>query len=216
MQQLYFCADVQVKGAYPYFTKRYFEELGIEIEQLPEDEAILSRGKVDFCSFSYYSSSCTTTDEKVLATRGNFAFGAPNPYLEVSQWGWGTDPKGLRYILNDLYGRYSVPVMVVENGLGAEDKVESDGSIHDDYRIAYMRGHVRQMLEAINDGVDLMGYTCWGCIDLVSAGTGEMRKRYGMIYVDKDDSGNGTLDRKKKDSFEWYKKVILSDGTDLG
>ncbi len=141
-------------------------------------------------------------------------FGVPNPHLKASEWGWTIDPSGLRYYLNELYDRYQVPLMVVENGLGAEDKVEADGSIHDTYRIEYLREHVNAMQEALEDGVDLMGYTPWGCIDLVSASTGEMEKRYGFIYVDKDNAGNGTLSRSRKDSFYWYKRLIASNGTE--
>jgi len=141
-------------------------------------------------------------------------FGVPNPYLKASEWGWTIDPIGLRYFLNELYDRYQVPLMVVENGLGAVDKVKTDGSIHDEYRIAYLRQHVIAMREAIEDGADLIGYTPWGCIDLVSASTGEMEKRYGFIYVDKDDDGNGTLKRSRKDSFYWYKKLIASNGAE--
>lgn len=138
--------------------------------------------------------------------------GAQNPYLEASQWGWTIDPKGLRYLLNEIYSRYEAPIMIVENGLGAVDEIASDGAIHDDYRIAYLKAHIEQMKEAIEGGVDLIGYTPWGCIDLVSASTGEMKKRYGFIYVDKDNDGNGTLERKRKDSFFWYQKLIQSNG----
>jgi 6-phospho-beta-glucosidase len=141
-------------------------------------------------------------------------FGVPNPYLKVSEWGWMIDPQGLRFFLNELYDRYQVLLMVVENGLGAVDKVELDGSIHDEYRIEYMRQHVIAMREALEDGVDLMGYTPWGCIDLVSASTGEMEKRYGFIYVDKDNEGKGTLKRSRNDSFFWYKKLIASNGAE--
>lgn len=141
--------------------------------------------------------------------------GPANPYLEQSQWGWTIDPKGLRYLLNEFYGRWQIPLMIVENGLGAEDKVEEDGSIHDEYRIAYMKEHIKQMAEAVEDGVELMGYTVWGCTDLVSAGTGEMEKRYGLVYVDKDNNGKGTLERRRKDSFYWYQKVIKSNGENL-
>ena len=141
--------------------------------------------------------------------------GCQNPYLKESDWGWQIDPKGLRYSLNEIYARYGKPMMVVENGLGAYDTVADDGSIHDDYRIEYLREHIRQMREAVIDGVDLLGYTPWGCIDLVSASTGEMAKRYGFIYVDKHDDGTGTLERKRKDSFFWYKKVIESNGEEF-
>jgi 6-phospho-beta-glucosidase len=160
-------------------------------------------------------STCSTVDENTLKTSGNVVMGVKNPYLKSSDWGWQIDPKGLRYLLNELYGRYQIPIMVVENGLGAIDKVESDGSIHDSYRIDYLRDHINQMKEAINDGVELVGFTPWGCIDLVSISTGEMKKRYGFIYVDKDNEGNGTLNRLRKDSFYWYKKVISSNGEEL-
>jgi 6-phospho-beta-glucosidase len=160
-------------------------------------------------------STCSTVDENTLKTSGNVVMGVKNPYLKSSDWGWQIDPKGLRYLLNELYGRYQIPIMVVENGLGAIDKVESDGSIHDSYRIDYLRDHINQMKEAINDGVELVGFTPWGCIDLVSISTGEMKKRYGFIYVDKDNEGKGTLNRLRKDSFYWYKKVISSNGEEL-
>jgi 6-phospho-beta-glucosidase len=167
-------------------------------------------------TFSYYATGTQTTDPKVLASlSGNMFFGAPNPYIKASDWGWGIDPTGLRYYLNEVYDRYQIPLMIVENGLGAVDKVEADGSVHDPYRITYLREHIKAMREAIEDGVDLRGFTPWGCIDLVSAGTGEMKKRYGFIYVDRDDQGNGTLNRSRKDSFFWYKKVIESKGEDL-
>ena len=209
------CGDVQVLGKYPYFAKRYFDENGIKIEFADGDTEALENGRVDFFSFSYYTSACVSADPDLIKTAGNMMMGLPNPYLKASDWGWTIDPKGLRYFLNEVYGRYGVPIMVVENGLGANDVVEPDGSIHDDYRIDYLRQHVEQMAEAIADGVDLIGYTPWGCIDLVSASTGEMKKRYGFLYVDKDNDGNGTLARSRKDSFFWYKKCIASNGSDL-
>jgi 6-phospho-beta-glucosidase len=147
--------------------------------------------------------------------QGNLIGGVKNPFLKASDWGWEIDPVGLRISLNELYGRYRKPLMVVENGLGAYDEVEADGSIHDDYRIDYLREHIKQMGEAVKDGVDLIGYTSWGCIDLVSASTGEYSKRYGFIYVDKHDDGSGTLERKKKKSFDWYKQVIETNGEQL-
>ena len=160
-------------------------------------------------------SNCESAEGGKDKVSGNLVSGIKNPYLKASDWGWQIDPKGLRYVLNKLYGRYNIPLMVVENGLGAFDKVEEDGSINDDYRIEYLKDHIIQMKEAVKDGVDLIGYTPWGCIDLVSASTGEMEKRYGFIYVDKDNSGKGTLDRKKKKSFEWYKNVIKTNGEEL-
>ena len=213
----YYCGDVQVRGAYPSWAPRFWRENGIALEREPGDDDILAAGPVDFYSFSYYKSSTVSADPSVPLAKGNvFYDDAVNPYLEVSDWGWAIDPKGLRWLLGELYDRYQVPLMVVENGLGAADTVEEDGSIHDSYRIDYLRSHIEQMAEAIDDGVDLMGYTMWGPIDLVSAGTGEMKKRYGFIYVDKDNDGNGDLHRARKDSFYWYQKVISSNGEDLG
>lgn len=211
----YYCGDVHVRGAYPAFARRLWKEKGIEIPFMKEDEAVLKAGTVDFLSFSYYSSSTATEDPNVPVAAGNMMRGPANPYLTQSQWGWTIDPKGLRYLLNEFYGRYQIPLMVVENGLGAEDQVEADGSIHDPYRIEYMREHILQMLEAVEDGVELMGYTVWGCTDLVSAGTGEMAKRYGLVYVDKDNQGKGTLERRRKDSFYWYRNVIATNGREL-
>lgn len=209
------CGDVQVRGEYPYFTKRFFEEENIHIDFAEGDAETLKKGCVDFYSFSYYTSGCASIDPKLRKTVGNILMGIPNPFLKTSEWGWTIDPKGLRYYLNEVYGRYGIPVMIVENGLGATDAVEPDGSIHDEYRIDYLRQHVEQMAEAIADGVDLIGYTPWGCIDLVSASTGEMKKRYGFIYVDKDNDGNGTLARSRKDSFYWYKRCIASNGEEI-
>lgn len=212
----WFTSDIHVRGEYPYYAERYFAEHNITIQMEQGDVEILKEGIVDFYTFSYYMSNCVSTDPEVNArSAGNLMGGVKNPYLKASDWGWQIDPKGLRYTLNELYGRYGIPLMVVENGLGAYDKLEDDGSIHDGYRIDYLREHIKQMKEAVKDGVDLMGYTPWGCIDLVSASTGEMAKRYGFIYVDKYDDGTGDLSRRKKDSFDWYKKVIASNGEDL-
>ena len=166
-------------------------------------------------TFSYYMSTVVTTHKVEDAVSGNFSIGAKNPYLTYSDWGWAQDPIGLQYYLEKIYDRYEIPLMVVENGLGALDTVEEDGSIHDQYRIDYHRAHINAMADAIANGVDLIAYTTWGCIDIVSAGTGEMRKRYGFIYVDMDDAENGTLERTPKDSFYWYKKVIASNGEDV-
>ncbi len=212
----WFCSDVQVRGYYPSYSRRYFRENGIEVRQEPGDAEALRAGTVDFYTFSYYMTFCVSTDPNVEITAGNLLGGAKNPYLEVSDWGWQIDPKGLRWCLNEIYDRYQIPVMIVENGLGAYDQKADDGKIHDDYRIEYMRQHIEQMAEAIADGVDLMGYTPWGCIDLVSLSTGEMAKRYGMIYVNKFDDGTGDLSRERKDSFYWYKTVIETNGEDLG
>lgn len=216
MQMLnWFCSDIHVRGYYPSYSKRFFEEKGIEIKMEEGDDEILKNGTVDFYTFSYYMSNCVSTNPEYQAAEGNLLHGLKNPYLKASDWGWQIDPTGLRYALNLLYDRYQIPLMVVENGLGAFDKLEEDGSIHDSYRIDYLREHIRQMGEAVKDGVDLMGYTPWGWIDVVSASTGEMAKRYGFVYVDKYDDGTGDLSRKKKDSFFWYKKVIESNGMDL-
>ena len=216
----YFFTDVQARGAYPVWAKKRMEKVGITLHTEPGDEQVLKEGTVDFVSFSYYSSRCITTDQEILAEEkadGNAVLEAvKNPYLKASEWGWAIDPVGLRVTLNTIYDRYEKPMFIVENGLGAVDTVEADGSIHDSYRIDYLRAHIEQMEKAVNeDGLPLMGYTTWGPIDLVSASTGEMKKRYGFIYVDKDNDGNGTLARSRKDSFYWYKKVIASNGTDL-
>ena len=208
--------DVQARGYYPSYAMKMFKKNGIAIEMNEQDVAILKEYPVDFISFSYYSSRCISTSEGVDEGEGNVFKGTKNPYLEASEWGWQIDPLGLRITLNQLYDRYQKPLFIVENGLGAKDEVNADGTINDDYRIDYLRAHIEAMDAAINeDGVDLIGYTPWGCIDLVSASTGEMSKRYGFIYVDRDDNGNGTMQRKKKKSFDWYKKVIASNGEDL-
>ncbi|MBK1812469.1 6-phospho-beta-glucosidase [Clostridium sp. YIM B02505] len=210
------CGDVQVRGYYPGFALRHFEEKGIDIKMEAGDLDILKEGTVDFYSFSYYMSNAVSADPaKQEEAKGNLLGGLKNPYLKASDWGWQIDPKGLRWTLNHIYDRYQIPVMVVENGLGAVDVIEDDGSINDDYRIDYLRDHIVEMEEAVKDGVELMGYTMWGCIDLVSASTGEMKKRYGFIYVDKDNDGNGDMSRRPKKSFYWYKKVIASNGEDL-
>lgn len=211
----WFCGDVQVRGEYPSYMERYFQENGIAIHKEPSDNEILRKGVVDFFTFSYYMTNCTTTRTDVEGVAGNLISGAKNPYLQVSDWGWQIDPKGLRYTLNEIYDRYRIPLMVVENGLGAFDKKGKDGKVHDDYRIDYLRQHIEQMGDALKDGVDLMGYTPWGCIDLISYSTGEMAKRYGFIYVNKFDDGTGDLSRERKDSFYWYQKVIESNGGNL-
>lgn len=213
------CGDVQVRGEYPAFAENYYKSLGVDTAFIhnAEDEKILKEGTVDMYTFSYYMTNCVTKQEGSESTMGNLLGGVKNPYLEASPWGWQIDPKGLRYTLKKLNARYPhTPLMIVENGLGMIDKVEEDGSVHDDYRINYLRDHVKAMKEAIEiDNVPLIGYTTWGCIDLVSAGTGEMYKRYGFIYVDRNDDGTGNFDRSRKDSFFWYKKVIASNGEDL-
>ncbi|MFV0557573.1 MAG: 6-phospho-beta-glucosidase [Enterococcus sp.] len=208
-----FFSDVQVRGKYPSYTKRFFKEKGIDIQVEPGDDVLLAKYPVDFMSFSYYMSSIARhqVNQEGEAAAGNFMLGEANPYLESSDWGWQIDPVGLRITLNKLYDRYQVPLFIVENGLGALDQFEN-GQIHDQYRIAYLKAHIEQMYEAMEDGVELMGYTPWGCTDLVSASTSEMSKRYGFVYVDADDQGNGTFDRYKKDSFYWYQEVIATNG----
>lgn len=215
----YFFIDVQARGTYPVWAVKRMEKAGVRIQTEAGDEDILKSGVVDFVSLSYYCSRCISDDPEILKnkSRGNAVINAViNPYLKSSEWGWQIDPLGLRITLNTLYDRYGKPLFIVENGLGANDTVEEDGTIHDPYRIDYMREHIRAMMEAVNeDGIPLLGYTCWGCIDLVSASTGEMKKRYGMIYVDKQNDGSGDLKRLKKDSFYWYQKVIRTNGEDL-
>lgn len=212
-------ADIHVRGKYPGYMKRYMREHGIEIHFEPGDEEIL-KNTVDFVSFSYYMSCCATADpEKQERGTGNLMGGIPNPTLNASEWGWQIDPKGLRYVLNQFYDRYQIPLFIVENGLGAVDQLVTDElgnkTVNDDYRIDYLREHLLQVEEAIKDGVEVMGYTTWGCIDVVSASTAELKKRYGFIYVDRNDDGTGTLNRYKKKSFDWYKEVIKTNGESL-
>ena len=209
-----FFIDVQVYGKYPSYKLKEFERKQIVIEKEMGDEEILRKGTVDYIGFSYYMSTVSSSNpEKVHYIGGNQQPAVKNPYLEESDWGWAVDPLGLRISLCRLYDRYRIPLFVVENGLGAIDEINSQGEIIDDYRIEYFEQHIQAMADAINiDGVDLIGYTPWGCIDLVSAGTGEMKKRYGFIYVDLDDDGKGTFQRIPKKSFYWYQEVIRSNG----
>ena len=211
--------EIHVHGEYPGYMKRYMREHNIEVKFASGDEEIL-KNTVDFISFSYYVSVCATADEKKnVRGEGNLLGGVPNPTLKASEWGWQIDPRGLRYILNTFWDKYRKPLFIVENGLGARDQLIDDGkggkTVNDEYRIEYMRDHLIQVREAIEDGVNVMGYTSWGCIDLVSASTAELAKRYGFIYVDRNDDGSGTLNRYKKKSFEWYKEVISSNGENL-
>lgn len=210
-------ADVQVRGHYPAYAARFLAEEKVKLEIAPEDEAIL-KNTIDFVSFSYYMSACESVSGGEVGA-GNLMLGKKNPYLKESEWGWQIDPKGLRYILNYFYDRYQKPLFIVENGLGAVDELVDDGqggkTVQDDYRIQYMNDHLVQVAEALADGVDLLGYTSWGCIDMVSASTAEMKKRYGFIYVDRNNDGSGTLARYKKKSFNWYKEVIETNGQSL-
>lgn len=217
-QDLMFFIDIHVRGKYPRYVKKLFKELGVNIQMEPEDEEIL-KNTVDFISFSYYMSKCTAKDlSKYEKGRGNLTSGVKNPYLEESEWGWQIDPQGLRYICNYFYNRYEKPLFIVENGLGAVDElveVNSEKTVIDDYRIKYLNDHLVELGKAIEDGVEIMGYTSWGCIDLVSASTAELKKRYGFIYVDRQNDGSGTLERYKKKSFNWYKEVIRTNGGSL-
>ena len=211
----YFYTDVMARGKYPSYTERMLSELGVTLPIEPGDLEILRDNTVDFLSFSYYMSMVSTSDTGYEITSGNLLSGKKNPYLPTSDWGWQIDPVGLRISLNQMYDRYQKPIFIAENGLGAMDVIAGDGKVHDPYRIDYLREHVRQMDEAAADGVDLLGYTMWGIIDIVSCGTIEMNKRYGVIYVDRDEAGKGTNRRVEKDSFDWYRKCIASNGDDL-
>jgi 6-phospho-beta-glucosidase len=213
----FFFIDVQSRGEYPGYANRFFLDNNIELDVEEGDEKLLKEYTVDYIGFSYYSSRTTSTDPEILGeqTSGNVFASVKNPYLETSEWGWTIDPKGLRITANQLYDRYQKPLFVVENGLGAVDVLNENGEVADDYRMDYMEAHLKELKEAIKDGVEVIGYTSWGPIDIVSASTGEMKKRYGFIYVDRDNEGNGTLKRTKKKSFDWYKKVIATNGEEL-
>lgn len=215
-EQFCYCGDATLRGSYPSFAEALWKKEGVTVEVTDEDKAVMKQGTADFLAFSYYMSTTVTThkdggDE----VSGNLSHGVRNPYLEYSDWGWAMDPTGFRYFLNVVYDRYQKPLLDVENGLGAIDTVAEDGRIHDDYRIDYHREHILAMKAAVEEGVDLFGYTTWAPIDLISFSTGEISKRYGFIYVDLDDQGNGSLKRIKKDSYDWFKKVIASNGEDV-
>ena len=219
MHNRFFFCDVQCRGHYPAYALKMFERKGFNIDITEEDKKALAEGTVDYIGFSYYMTNVvdsTVTKDVSKSTDGSSEHSVKNPYIKESDWGWAIDPEGLRYALNMFYERYEKPLFIVENGFGAIDVKEEDGSCHDPYRIDYLRAHIEEMKKAVEeDGVDLMGYTPWGCIDCVSFTTGEMKKRYGFIYVDRDNEGNGTLERSKKDSYDWYKKVIASNGEEL-
>lgn len=214
-RQTLFFSDVQARGSYPGYMKRFFRDNNIEIVMEEGDEQLLKDGTVDYIGFSYYMSFVASTDPEHQKTSGNLLEGVKNPYLASSEWGWQIDPKGLRIVLNQLHDRYQKPLFIVENGLGAVDTLSTDGTVEDDYRIDYLQSHLEEVREAIEDGVELIGYTSWGPIDLVSASTAELRKRYGYIYVDRDSEGKGTNNRIKKKSFHWYKEVIETNGESL-
>ena len=213
----YFFVDVQSRGYYPSYALKEMERMGVKVPFEKGDEEILREGTVDFVSFSYYNTRVSADkDTDAPKAVGNFSMGVKNPYLKDSAWGWAIDPVGLRLTMNSIYDRYQKPIFIVENGIGTNDKVEEDGSVNDDDRIDYMRQHILEMEKGVTeDGIPLMGYTMWGPIDLVSASTGEMKKRYGFIRVNKDNDGNGDLSRSRKKSFWWYKKVIETNGEEL-
>ena len=220
MRQRYFFPDVQVRGYYPSYALKEFEREGYHIPFEEGDEESLRKGKVDYLGFSYYMSTAVksdvVSDNNGDIVNGALPHGVDNPYIKSSDWGWSIDPTGLRYTLNRFYDRYQIPLFIVENGFGAIDQVEEDGSIHDPERIQYLASHIEALKKAIEyDGVDLIGYTPWGIIDIVSFTTGEMKKRYGMIYVDRDNEGNGSMKRLKKDSFTWYQNVIATNGEEV-
>ena len=207
-----FFSDVMAQGAYPYYAKFIFERLGVELVTQPEDDRILADGALDYVTFSYYRSAVVDEKSPLLRMGGK----PENPYLKTTPWGWQIDPVGLRYVMNEVYDRYRKPIFIVENGLGAIDEMQPDGTVDDQYRIDYLTDHLREMTKAICiDGVECLGYTMWGCFDLVSLSTGEMKKRYGFVYVDMDDKGNGTLKRTKKKSFDWMKQVCATNGANL-
>ena len=214
MRGIYRYVDIQVFGEYPRYLLKEIERKGLHIKMQPEDAQILKEGTVDFVSFSYYMTSWMAAQTDGLEmSPGNTVNGVKNPYLTSSEWGWQTDPIGLRISLVELYDRFRKPLFIVENGLGARDTLTEDGKVHDPYRIEYLKEHVKAMSDAINiDGVDLIGYTWWGCIDLISESTRQMSKRYGFVYVDLDDEGRGTYKRYRKDSFYYYKKLIAANG----
>lgn len=216
MHERFHFMDTHVRGHYPAYSLKEWEREGYQIKMEPEDEAILAEGKVDYIGFSYYMTNAVKADVKndtTQATDGSSSNSVPNPYVKASEWGWQIDPVGLRYALVTMYERYEIPLFIVENGFGDIDVLKEDGTCEDDARIAYLKAHIEEMKKAVEiDGVDLLGYTPWGCIDLVSFTTGEMKKRYGFIYVDKNNDGSGTLKRSKKKSFDWYKNVIASNG----
>ncbi len=213
----YFFIDVQARGKYPNYALKKFEREGLNIQMENGDKEILVASPVDFVTFSYYCSRTVSAHpEDYAQATGNLFPSIKNEYLPSTEWGWQIDPLGLRNSLNQMYDRYQKPLFIVENGLGSTDTPDKNGYVEDDYRIDYLKKHIQAFKDAVEiDGVELLGYTTWGCIDLVSASTGQMSKRYGFIYVDCDDEGNGTLKRTKKKSFEWYKKVIASNGEEL-
>lgn len=211
----WFYTDILARGEYPSYMKRYFKKANVSLNIPQSDLQILKEGTVDFLSFSYYFSEVSTTEQDWEKTSGNLVLTNKNPYLKTSEWGWQIDPVGLRVTLNKMYDRYQLPIIIAENGLGTTDKLEADGKVHDPYRIDYLREHSKAISEAIEDGVEVWGYTPWGIIDIVANGPLTMDKRYGVIYVDLDNGGKGSGKRYKKDSFYWYQKIIETNGKSL-
>ncbi|PPG37391.1 glycoside hydrolase family 1 protein [Pseudoclavibacter sp. RFBA6] len=214
-RMLFLCTDVQADGAYPRLALKALERMGVEIPFEDGDAELLREHPVDFISFSYYMSLTESVNPDAERTPGNTILGVKNPFLTSSEWGWQIDPTGLRISLIELYDRYNKPLFIVENGLGMRDELEEDGTIHDPYRIDYFRAHFEEMIRAVDEGVELLGYTSWAPIDSISASTSQITKRYGFIHVDMDDLGRGTMERRRKDSFYWYQKVIATNGADL-
>lgn len=215
MHERFYFTDVHCRGHYGAYAKKEWEREGTAPEMQPQDEEILAQGRVDYIGISYYMSNAVRADVNRVNTdvNGGNAHTVPNPYVKTSDWGWQIDPVGLRYTLNILYERYELPIFIVENGFGAVDHLNPDHTCDDSYRIEYLKAHIREMKNAVElDGVDVMGYTPWGCIDVVSFTTGELKKRYGFIYVDLNDDGSGSGARYKKKSFEWYRNVIRTNG----
>lgn len=215
-KEVFFCPDVMIRGKYPNYMNRYFREHEITIQKEESDDQIIANGTVDFLSFSYYLTNCIGTDENAESVSGNLLTGLKNPYLKESEFGWQIDPLGLRYVMNCFYDRYQLPLMIVENGLGAHDTLTEDKRIHDDYRIEYLRRHIEVLKDVINvDEIEVLGYMPWSAMDLIALSTGNIEKRYGLIYVDVNNQQQGTFNRYPKDSFYWYKKCIETDGKDL-
>lgn len=207
-------SDVMIRGSYPNYAKRIFEDFGVILDTEKNDFELIKNYTNDYLAFSYYRSTTHVAGDKIIGHTGGVN-GRSNPYLETTPWGWQIDPLGLRYVLNELYDRYQIPLFIVENGMGNTDVLTEKNEVHDSYRIDYVKKHLLQVNEALKDGIDIMGYTYWGPIDIISAGTSEMKKRYGFIYVDKDNDGEGSLKRTKKDSFYWYQEVIRTNGESL-
>ena len=211
-----FYLDILNGGKYPYYSKKYFEEHNINLQIEDGDLEVIKENTADFVGMSYYNSMISSNDgDQLELTAGNVHSVYKNPHLDANEWGWQIDPIGLRYTLNHVYDRFGLPVFILENSSGFFDELTEDNKVHDPYRVDFLRKHIEQLKLAIEDGVEVIGYTMWGPIDMISSGTSEMSKRYGFIYVDQDDYGNGTMKRYKKDSFYWYKNVIATNGEEL-